>query len=392
MKHYGPVKNNVRQQGFALLIVLLALVLAATIGVSYVTGSAVCLSGSSNLLAAGRAKYLAESGVEHAIYMLRKDPAAVPAARAEALNSQYYPDSSQDGYIFWAEHIGTQSQPGLYMITAEGHCGDIEQRVSATVCRAAAAEVNIGHGMMIAREMAVLPWKLNMKGDFHINGTLINFARIDGDASAQGGILDMVRRISGSKTPWSQAEEIPGIQWDQYENYSLYMNSYSAEEINGNELAADHPVAEGRAVTGNNPGGVVLVRPAGGGQTVRIKNEFNFTGTIVIDGDVVLDGRNIDLKAVEGFPTIVASGKIYVNNDAQANIKGFVVAGGGIVPMGDTSNAQTDIKGGLISDRVGYDYYLKGNHNLQYDPQLSRLYDYTDSGNLALAEMVTWHD
>ncbi len=409
MKHYAPAKGKSHNRGFALLLVLMALVLASTIGVSYVAGNSVCLSGTSNLLDADRAKYLAESGIHHALYMIRKNPQTVPSDRSRALNDKYYPDSSDDGYIFWAQYIGTESDPGLYMLTAEGFCGDIKQYVSVTVSRAAAAEVDIGYGMVIAKSMAVLPWKLDMEGDFHINGSLLNFASINGNASAEAAIDDPVGRISGTKEEWAEHQQIPPIQWEQYENYSLYTESYQAVEVDGDGFDSGHALADGRAVTENNPGGVVLVKPddgddddddgdddddddGDGNPSVEIKDGFHFTGTIVVDGDVVLVGKGIKLEAVDGFPSIVTSGKIYVKDDAHANIDGFVIAGEGIAPMGDTSGSRTDIEGGLLCETVGYNYYLDGDHSLQYDPNRSKLYDYTGSGNLPAAQIVTWHD
>jgi Tfp pilus assembly protein PilX len=120
-----------RQRGFALLMVLMLVVVASTLAASYLASSSVKLAGSVNMANATRAKYLAESGLEHAMYLLRTAPDSLANSLAVPLGP-YETDGSADAYILWAV-AAASGQANQYTLSAQATAGGITQISSATV-------------------------------------------------------------------------------------------------------------------------------------------------------------------------------------------------------------------------------------------------------------------
>jgi len=120
-----------RQRGFALLLVLMLVVIASTLGASYLASASVKLAGSVNMANATRAKYLAESGLEHAMYLLRTGPDSLDNSFSTPFGP-YETDGSADAYIFWAV-AAADAQGDHYTLWAQATSGGITQSSSATV-------------------------------------------------------------------------------------------------------------------------------------------------------------------------------------------------------------------------------------------------------------------
>jgi len=105
-----------RQSGFALLMVLMILLVATTLGASYLTS---------------RAHYLAESGLEQAMFLLRTNPDALAGSLSVALGP-YTADESGDTYVFWAAAAGS-ADPEQYTLSSQGYVDGIKQTTSVTV-------------------------------------------------------------------------------------------------------------------------------------------------------------------------------------------------------------------------------------------------------------------
>lgn len=104
-----------RHRGLALMLVMILVVVAGIMGVSYVVSSTVQMVSSNNLLWASRAKYLGESGLEHATWMLRTDPDA-PAALQDTRMGPFHADGTPDSYVFAVGAMGS----ALYDVTGTG--------------------------------------------------------------------------------------------------------------------------------------------------------------------------------------------------------------------------------------------------------------------------------
>jgi hypothetical protein len=115
-----------------MMLVLTVVVAASIMGMSYLSIASVKLASSTNLVRAGEATYLAESGVQHALWMLRGDSSAqlLGATGANPLGPfQLNSDGGQ--YVMYAQPTGV---PLEYTITARGTSRGIT-RTSQAVAR-----------------------------------------------------------------------------------------------------------------------------------------------------------------------------------------------------------------------------------------------------------------
>ncbi len=118
--------RRARQHGFALLLVLVLVLVAGTLGASYLSSASIKLASSVNMDSATRARYLAESGLEHAMYLLRSNPGVLVNSVAAPLGP-YKIDGSDNTYILW---VVADVEPGSYMLWAQATVDGITQTVS----------------------------------------------------------------------------------------------------------------------------------------------------------------------------------------------------------------------------------------------------------------------
>jgi hypothetical protein len=126
------------------------------------------------------------------------------------------------------------------------------------------------------------------------------------------------------------------------------------------------------------------------GTEVRLTDNVDFEGTIVVDGDLVFAGTGITLTAVDGFPAVVITGRMLIRAGSETTINGLVVTQGGIVPEdGHALESSTTINGALIAGWLGYDPSLRGDHELNYVTERCSIYDFssTDEGGDSLPTM-----
>ena len=362
-----------KQTGFALLIVLLLVAMAAVVGVSYLASASVKLASSNNLVSASRAKYLAESGLQHALYLLKTNPTSVTNSTAASPLGPFYADESGDSYSFYA--VSDSNTTGKYVIMASATARGVRQRSSATVFCSFTKSITVKHGVLVNDGVARFPSGLVVRGDVHTNQTLRNKGVIDGNASAVNRVWNMGSGVvTGTITNYAAPQAMPAIQWDQYRSYKLSGTSYTATELRTNTLAGSSPLCNGGVFSPSNPGGVLVLKPASG-IVVRLTGDLNFSGTIVINGYLELDGANIQLTPADGFPAIIATRQVWITNRTNATINGLVVADHGISPLFLTANSQTTINGGLVSKSGAYSTDLDGRHVLNYDAKRCKVYD-----------------
>lgn len=375
--------------GFAMMLVLILVAIGVVLGVSYLSVASLELKVSQNFRSLSRARYLAESGLEHALYTLRFAPEQIDNATL----GPFYADDSSDCYSISAREIA--GEKGTYLVAATATVGDVRRTSSVTVKRALGTSIELKHGLLAEAGMVWLPWDLRVTGDIHVNGALVNEAAIDGDASATAGVSDLWWRISGQVDGAAAAVEVPQFRVSDYINYSIGTRDCTAAEFAGRDLCNDDPLANGGGVTSENVAGVVHLNPTDG-DTVSLHRDLKFTGTLVIEGNLLLNGENITLTAVEGFPAVVVTGSIIVTDAARnVTINGLVVAENGIIPdPGGTLQSSTTINGALICGSGAYDSNLFGSHTVNFDQDRGQLYDMGHSAEQRLPRVtvIEWHD
>lgn len=115
-------------RGVALLLVLGVVVLASVVGMSYVATASIRLEVSRNNLMACRARYLAESGTQHGIYLLRAHPELLAGRTSlDTALGPYFADGSDHWYKVYAVPDGDNP----LIQTAYGYGGMSEARQRA---------------------------------------------------------------------------------------------------------------------------------------------------------------------------------------------------------------------------------------------------------------------
>ena len=117
-----------RHRGMALMLVLILVVVGGILGMTYVMGSTVQMVSSDNLLWVSRARYLGESGIEHAMWMLKTEPGA-RAALQNTWMGPFHVDGKADSYVFTGVDLGN----GVYELRGRGTTHGISQTVSMTL-------------------------------------------------------------------------------------------------------------------------------------------------------------------------------------------------------------------------------------------------------------------
>lgn len=385
------MRSKRAQPGFAMVLVMILVAVGFILSVAYLSVASVQVQVSRNYQSLARARYIAESGLEHAVYILRFSPEDLEGSDVSPLGP-FYVDGSSDSYTISAAE--DSETPGLYTLTSKADVGPARRSSSTTVCRTDGSKTGVGYGVLTGSAFTWMPMSLTVNGDVHVNGRLYNTAFINGDASATDSLSDPLSRISGSATGDAEEVSSPDIRVNDYLQYTLAGHDYNAVQFTGRNFRSNNPLAGGGAVTPDNIGGVVYCKPSVG-NTVRLHNNLNFTGTLVIIGHVQLQGQNITLTAVDGFPAIVATGVIKVtNNSRNVTINGAVAANSGILAWGPTHQSSTTINGALISGMICYYGVLGGQHVLNYDEDLATLYDFSAEPGSVTPEVtiLTWND
>jgi hypothetical protein len=361
------------RDGFALMLVMLLLAMSVVLGLSYLSVASIKTASSDNFVTSSKARYLAESGLEHAMFVIQSNPSLLNGSITTPLGP-YYIDSSSDSYVFYGQPTGVAGQ---YHITAKGSSGRITQQSEALVRSAAAPSITVKQGLLLTSGAPWLPSSLHVSGDVFVNGSLWNNAYIDGKAGANGVVSDAFHRVLHGVSNYASPVDPPPLVGSDYESYKLNGTTYRWVDCKGKTLGGGDPIANGGAVTSGNPGGVI--HGAGSGKKLTLTNNLNYIGTIVIDDDLTIDGANITLTAVNGFPAIVAN-RIILTNNAHVTINGPVICKLGFVASSGlgSPSSQTTLNGCLVSQN-GYDSYLGGTQTLNYRANLSQLYDVRSS-------------
>ncbi len=124
------MKRGSRNEGVALMLVLILLAASVILGVAYLSQASLNATMAAGHAGGARARYLAESGVQHGICLLRENPDALVGSDANPLGP-YTVESGDDGETYT---ISVASAGGdEYTVRSVGTSGRGVQTVTATV-------------------------------------------------------------------------------------------------------------------------------------------------------------------------------------------------------------------------------------------------------------------
>jgi len=369
-------------------MVLIIVSVAGLAGITYMTASTLKAASSANLVQASRAKYLAESAVQHGAYLLHSGAAGpLRNSSPESPLGPFYLDESDDSYVVWAHHVG---DVGTWVVTGQGRVGEAVQTVSARMF-VGPPDVTGGQTVLSDAPTARIPAGVSVFGSVSVRGRLENYGHVEGDLASSEAVSVAGRH--GGEVSVVSAADIPNPRIDgaDYVTYRLDGQTYTASRMSG-ALPRSSVLTRGGSATSENPAGVVVIEPAGQSMPT-ITADTDFTGTIVVMGDVVIDGSNIRLRSQRGFPALVCDGCVYVTDGTELEVFGLVAAGGGIVRCSEGVVAKTKIHGSLVTRSGLFDDLLEGTHELYFDPDAGRLFDVTTGSNLPdVVRILDWYE
>jgi len=373
-----------RQSGVAMALVLMILAIATTLGMSYLSAASISLAASNGFTDAARARYAAESGVEHAMCLLRENPDMIRAAVGTKLGP-YYVDDLTASYVFEITPVGV---PGYFTISSRATNGRSSQSVSVTVFHSGGMYEPISYASLMGGFPGYISTSVLVKGKMHGNGSVLIEGKVEGDVSAVGSVANL-GVVKGTVSPNSDLVPFPQFNPDDYDRY-LY-NDRQGEAITTADyiIQRNHPIDNGRPITESNPAGVVIARPPTG--SLWLWEDLRFRGTLVVHGDLVLDGWNMEIKALSGFPALVVTGRIFITYYAAGvNIEGVVYASEGVYDFNAASHSKTKIKGSFVARRGGYNQGLRGEHTVEHDINRTHLYHPQGWGTGGEVQILSW--
>ena len=379
-------RTTMRPGGFVLPLVLFVVALVTVTGLAFVAGHALDVGRAENLRDRARAVHLAESGVELAMYYLRYPPESLaPGYACPSLSGPIPAGTGGDTISVEITPRDSLHHPWTdrFTIRATGRAVNADREIRG--CHTVTAEVVAGQRYfhfgraLLTDQGAELPRGLEIHGDLHANGRIMSWARCRGAVSAQRWVwFDDWRGIT-SVREWTDAARLPAIEPGDYEQYRIDGTTYDAIRWSSRRIDRRDWIVRGGAVRPDNPGGVVVATHRD--RELRLEQDLDFTGTLVVDGDLWIWERGVKITAVEKFPALVVRGNVIVRHQADATIEGVVICGGEI--RGEWIGADTALRitGAVISGKGGFSLLTLWNrsHRVDYDASRARIYDVTIS-------------
>lgn len=340
------------RRAYILVFVLGVTTVVVALGLTYIQSNGTVMQQASNRQAAVRAQYVAESGIALAQHYIHYPPTTVAYNGVWAGGAGIAIDSTYDTVDIT---VTPTSPVNHYTLVA-----------TATVRNAAGTQALAKQTVTVD---AIIPpepkWKIAqaalmtgtsgtsvvssgviLTGNVHSNGTLIGNGTCTGAVSATGTALWTGGGPPSSVRSLQPAVSAPPVSTALYTTYKVNHTSYSAytayskDDMGAPDVA---PLSAAVNAGGTNPGRIVLCKLG----DFKIKNGVNFTGTLLVCGDLILDDAS-SITAVANYPALVVTGNIRMNkDDAVWTINGPVICGGEITD-GGKKNCQFTVNGTVI--------------------------------------------
>ena len=123
-------KGPARRGAFALMLVIIVIGAAFVLGMGYLCSASVRLASSSNYVALARSRAAAESGLEHALYVLCSAPGTAATYTQSSPAGPYMLEGNVVYRFYFAAGSGTNN---LYTPVGIGNCGKAASSLSATL-------------------------------------------------------------------------------------------------------------------------------------------------------------------------------------------------------------------------------------------------------------------
>ncbi|MFW6155296.1 MAG: hypothetical protein ACOC95_08775, partial [Planctomycetota bacterium] len=243
------MRERPRQSGAAMVLVLIILAAGMTIGLSYLASASIGTAIARGHEDVTRARYVAESGIDHAICLLRESPDVIDAADGGTLGP-FTIGEGEDAYTLAVTAMGA----GEYQVISAGTSGRSTVSVGAVLRRSgdSAPVTVLPHGSLFTDSLAVIPGGVRVRGPAHANGDLVVNGRVDEDASATGQVAGF-GRVDGERVCGAEHYAWPPMEPDAYQNYVLDDAPGEALLTSGNFIGRRSALNRGAHITEANP-------------------------------------------------------------------------------------------------------------------------------------------
>lgn len=345
---------STKRRGYILIFVLGVTTVVTALGISYVSSNGTVMQQATNRYTAVRAQYLAESGAELATHFVHYPPTSVAyngvysGASGIAIDSTFdtvniavTPSTPANRYVINATSL-VMNAAGTQRMASKG--------VTVESIIPPEPKWKIAEGLEL-RSSATIPSGVTISGNIHCNGVLNGLGACTGAVSATGTALWLGSGPPTSVQSLRPSITMPAASSSLYTTYKVNHTSYAAY-TGYSKLEVGLPDASSLASAVNSNGlnpGRILVFEAG---NIRIKANVTFTGTLVVRGNLEIDGKGFVLQAVTNYPALVVTGDILTASDGvDTAITGAVICGGSLTDNGN-KNAAITINGALIANNV----------------------------------------
>ncbi|MGH7177984.1 MAG: hypothetical protein ACREJC_11430 [Tepidisphaeraceae bacterium] len=317
-------------RGFALMLVIGVVALAAVLGLAMLSSVSLQSQVSANSARAAQAQYLAESGINLAMFYLQNPD------QAPALSGEFYP--GQGGVAVncavpatvdtAVERVGQDT----YDVTATAHVGS-----SATnrLSRAVRVRMQVNSTFEVDRAGSfngnfVVPAGTNFNGDVRADGQLsVTFP--------SGGVNGAVQATGANVPTWTTPPSFPTTAAPTLPQVNLVKSVtadtpyYTYQDQSGNDQVGRPQLISGTIADEPKPAEDNPKNVWYSTDDVTIR-DCTFTGTVVIarPGKVLSIEGQVNIASGSGMPAVVVGGNLALAPASQMTVDGLVYVGGGI--------------------------------------------------------------
>jgi len=385
-----------RRPGYVLIVVLGLSVVAFSTGVAFIESQGTVLPEAVNRMAAVRARYMAESGVELAMHYLMYPPTSVKAGDYWRGAVQQRVDSTEDFFTVIVQKDG--SVEGQYVIRCKGvalyYDGEVRgaHSIRATVLVPPSDTIAINQAYL-AGDRAIIDSGVILDGDLHVNEFLWAFGVCTGHVSATQAVVWSNPSPPASITENADPIDVPQPNISAYPSYVIRDNTctalvYSSDTITPTNAVAINSLLDAQT---NNPGRIIYVNTS----RVRIYGGAKINGTIVVNGPVEFDGSgSTNIEAVANYPALVSTGTVSVKADSHyVGITGTVLCGD--FDMESRADSRVALSGAIVTtnmpgiagvDGLGSYFYAIWNEDR------AKYYDLTKTGERRPVTILSWEE
>lgn len=403
--HFGRSRSGGRPRRYArrsyvLLLVIAFVAMVTLLGLSFSQKTVTSVPQADNRVAALQAQSLAASGVAIAAQFLIYPPTGSSACSPwTGTGAGGISIDGSSNYVT-VSVARSATAPRLHTITCVG-----------TVLNSAGA---VRAKRTVVADIVLPPphqWCLPEAYLSNVSQILSAPARFTGDVVTNESI--------SNSTAWTKSHVYAGttIQWGSGTSCgppaglhpdfgrrlmpTIVPSDYGIYTIDGQQTCYASPYllanlvknawpCNGGAVTALNPGGVVFgLYSSTGRRSLTIPTGVFFTGTIVVDGDLIIDGSSIVLTAVSGFPAIVVTGDLITSaNTDNVTVNGAVLVGGEVWKGGKRSTLT--VNGPLVNHGKIGALHSSAKFNVNGDVARGTLYNFNGMKDTQPYSVLRW--